>query len=215
MPLRFDIITLFPELFEPFLKRLPLRKAIEKELIEINLWDLKKYAIDKRGTVDDKPYGGGAGMILMIEPIYKALEAISDKDIVIALSPSGERYNQQMARELSKGSQVTLICGRYEGMDERVMENLTTKVVSIGDYVLSGGEIPAMAIMESITRLLPGVLEKEEASIDESFSEPDIKEYPQYTRPEDFKGMKVPDVLLSGNHKEIEEWRKNKRERTH
>lgn len=211
MPLRFDIITLFPELFQPFLERLPLKKAIEKKLIEVSLHNLKNYAIDKRGTVDGKTYGGGTGMILRIEPIHSALEEITNKEEIIALSPSGDVYNQKIAIDLSQKKQITIICGRYEGMDERISENLATRKISIGSYVLSGGEIPALVIMESITRLLPGVLEKGDASLYESFTDSELSEYPQYTRPEDFKGMKVPDILLSGDHEKIKKWRESKR----
>jgi tRNA (guanine37-N1)-methyltransferase len=244
--LKFDVITLFPQLFSEHLNNLPFKKAIEKNTAEYNLWDLKKFSINNYGSVDDRTYGGGVGMVLMIEPIFKALSEIYDKktlekrvkgssDVflkenqrVIILSPRGERFNQKKAEELSKCNQISLICGRYEGLDARIEESIATDVISIGDFVLSGGEIPALAIMESITRLMPGVLEKEEAAKIESFSKKEKEkieglsngeegldeninkyiEYPQYTRPEDFMGLKVPQVLLSGNHAEIEKWRK-------
>jgi tRNA (guanine37-N1)-methyltransferase len=229
--INFDIITLFPELFEPFLKRLPFKKAVDLKKAKYNLWDLKSFSTNNYGSVDDKTYGGGVGMILMIEPIYKALEKIYGKRSmkkqiegkknkslgenkkIILLSPRGEKFTQKMAKELTKYSQITLICGRYEGVDARVEESIASEVISIGDFVLSGGEIPALAVMESVTRLLPKVLEKKEASMIESFSNQQADgskyiEYPQYTRPEVFMGLKVPDVLLSGNHQEIEKWRK-------
>lgn len=218
--LKFDIVTLFPQLFTEHLQNLPFKKAVEKNLAGYSLWNLRDYAIDKRGTVDDKTYGGGVGMILMIEPIYKALEAIygsgkipsqeSKKNRIVVLSPRGESYSQRKAEEFLTCDQITLLCGRYEGMDARVEENIATDVISVGNYVVSGGELPALIMMESITRLLPGVLEKESASKIESFSEknPDKVEYPQYTRPEIFKNICVPKVLVNGNHKEIEEWRK-------
>ena len=205
--IKFNVITLFPNLFEEHLNNLPFKKAIAKRLIEVNLVNLRDFASNAYGTVDDKPYGGGIGMILMIEPIYKALESLdSRKESVILLSPSGTKYNQKKAQELSEVSEITLICGRYEGVDARVKDYLVTEVISIGDYILSGGELAALTIMESVVRLIPGVLDKKEACENESFSN-DYLEYPQYTRPEIFKEMEVPKVLLSGNHKEIGRWK--------
>ena len=214
--IRFNVLTLFPELIQPHLEFLPFKRAVEKNAAEYKLWNLRDYALDKRGTVDDKPFGGGTGMLLMPQPIYDALNDIhgeSPEDTikkggtrVILLSPRGKKYNQKYAEELTKAREVTLICGRYEGVDARVEENYVTDVISVGDYVLSGGEVPALTILESITRLLPQVIEKEDAVTNESFSNGNL-EYPQYTRPEIFKGKKVPDVLLSGNHKEIERWK--------
>lgn len=178
--------------------------------------NLRDYALDSYGTVDDKPYGGGTGMILMVEPIYNALTDILGKDFekqqedssrVIVLSPRGKKFTQKLAMELSQESHITLICGRYEGVDARVEESLATDIISIGDYVLSGGELPALVIMEAITRLIPGVLEKDDATEIESFSDGKTLEFSQYTRPENFKGLEVPKVLLSGNHKEIKAWR--------
>ena len=233
--INFDVITLFPELFEPYVSRLPLKKAEDSGLARYNFWDLRNFSTNKYGSVDDKTYGGGVGMIVMVEPIYKSLEKIYGVGVIqehiqnrnsesikkdqkiILLSPRGETYTQKKAVELSECSQITLICGRYEGIDARVEEYIATDVISIGNFVLSGGEIPALAVMESITRLLPGVLEKVEASSIESFSEIEMEngesryiEYPQYTRPENFMGMKVPEILLSGDHKKIQEWRKSK-----
>ncbi|OGC79063.1 tRNA (guanosine(37)-N1)-methyltransferase TrmD [candidate division WWE3 bacterium RIFOXYD1_FULL_43_17] len=216
--MRFNVLTLFPELIQPHLEFLPFKRAVEKNAAEYKLWNLRDYALDKRGTVDDKPFGGGTGMLLMPQPIYDALNDIhgeSPEDTikkggtrVILLSPRGKKYNQKYAEELTKAREVTLICGRYEGVDARVEENYVTDIISIGDYVLSGGEVPALTILESVTRLLPQVIEKEDAVTNESFSNGSL-EYPQYTRPEIFKGKKVPDVLLSGNHKEIEKWKKD------
>lgn len=206
--LKIDIITLFPELFKTHLETYPISKAIEKNELEINLHDLKEFAIDKRGTVDGKTYGGGVGMILRPEPIFDAVESINKQKNtkIILLTPKGETYNQKTAETLSKHEHLILICGRYEGVDARVEKFLANKSISIGNYVLSGGEVPAMAVIESVTRLLPNVLEKDKATEIESFSNNTI-EYPQYTRPEKYKEMEVPDVLLSGNHKEIEKWR--------
>ena len=215
--LTFDIVTLFPQLFESHLKELPFKKAIEKELVKINLHNLRDYANDKRGTVDDKPYGGGVGMILMIEPLYKVLKNIygnstekielSAKQKIIVLAPNGVTFKQKTAQNLTECEQITIICGRYEGIDGRINEICDTTSISIGDFVLSGGEIPALAVMESTIRLIPSVLEKPEAALLESFST-DTLEHPQYTRPEDFMGYKVPQTLLSGDHKKIEQWKR-------
>jgi tRNA (guanine37-N1)-methyltransferase len=217
--IKFDVVTLFPQLFTEYFSNLPYKRANEKNIAQYNLWNLRDFAIDKRGTVDDRTYGGGVGMILMIEPIYKALEAVygknkipeksSKKQRIVVLSPGGEIFTQQKARELAQCDQITLLCGRYEGIDARIEENIATDVISIGNFVFSGGELPALCIMESVTRLLPGVLEKDSAPKIESFSDGNI-EYPQYTRPEIFKGLKVPSVLINGNHKEIKKWRQSK-----
>lgn len=217
--INFDVVTLFPEIFTPHFNILPFKKALDQKSAKYKPWNLRDYAINEYGSVDDKPYGGGVGMILMIEPIYKVLKDIYGDlwDIkgftpadplkkIILLSPGGQKFTQKKAEEISKCSQITLICGRYEGVDARVGENLATDVISIGNFVTSGGELPALLIMESVTRLLPGVLEKPEVLETESFVNEKI-EYPQYTRPEDFFGLKVPEVLLSGNHKKIDEWR--------
>jgi tRNA (guanine37-N1)-methyltransferase len=204
--LEINIITLFPKLFEEFKNVLPFNRALKNNLIKLNIINLKDFALDERGTVDDKPYGGGTGMILRPEPLFKALESISSKEDVIALTPKGETFNQLLAQELSQKKSLTFICGRYEGIDQRIIDNLTTKEISVGNFVCAGGEAPAITILESIVRLLPGILE-EEVTKKESFSE-DTLEHPQYTRPEEFKGWKVPDVLISGNHKEIENWKK-------
>ncbi len=206
--MKLNIVTLFPEIFEKHLEYLPFKKAIELNKIEVNLIGLRNFALDSYGTVDGKPYGGGKGMLLMVEPIFNALQTIkptSENRKTILLSPRGKKYTQKVAREYQKLDELTLICGRYEGVDERV-NNYCDEMISIGDYVLSGGELPALIIMESITRLQPGVLDDETTAV-ESFSE-DTLEYPQYTRPEEFKGHKVPQVLVSGNHAEIKKWRK-------
>jgi len=224
--IEFSIITLFPKLFVPFFSSPPLSKAIREGLVKANVIYLRDFAINKRGTVDGKPYGGGVGMLLRIEPVYQALSGIhpdlypkdsnnlakigkiAKKDIsIIALDPSGKVFTQKKAQELSCKRNITFICGRYEGMDERIKTNLATEVISVGKYVLSGGELPALTIMESITRLIPGVLEKEEATKIESFAQGRKKEFPQYTKPRNFKGAKVPSVLLSGNHEKIKAWR--------
>lgn len=216
--MRIKILTLFPELFSPFLEWSMIKKARSINALSIDVRNLRDWGLDKRGTVDDTPYGGGPGMILRPEPIYNALEKIKNRNShIILLSPKGEKYNQKLAYSLSKKTDIILVCGHYEDVDQRVREHMIDQEISIGDYVLSGGEIPAMVITDSISRLLPGVLEKEGAAGIESFS-PQLAsmrgkknynylEYPQYTKPADFKGWKVPDVLLSGNHAKIQEWK--------
>lgn len=213
--LKIDLLTLFPNLFEEHLKNLPFRRALEKGLIEVEFHNLRDFAIDSYGSVDDKPYGGGPGMILRPEPVFNAARAVKRqgrKVRIVALSPSGEKFTQRKAQEYSTLSHLILICGRYEGMDQRIKDFLANEVISIGDYVLSGGELAALVVMECTARLIPGVIENPNTLNFESFSDsnfPSQKEYPQYTRPENFEGMKVPEVLLSGDHKEIEKWRKN------
>lgn len=212
-----DIITLFPEMFKVShashggpLGMSIVKRAMNKKLVQITTYDLRKWAMDKRGTVDDRPYGGGTGMLLRPEPIFSAVKEIKDKHLntrVVLLDAGGKIYNQKKAMEYSKLDQLILICGHYEGVDYRVHEHLADEVISIGNFVATGGEIPAMLVTDSLVRLLPGVLEKEEATVIESFSDEMTLEYPQYTRPEEFLGYKVPDVLLSGNHKDIDDWR--------
>lgn len=205
--MRIDIITLFPDMFRGPFDESILRRGKDKNLVEINIHNLRKWTSDKRGTVDDRPYGGGVGMVMMIEPIFKALEEIKKENSkTVLLSPRGKAWKQQLAQEYSKLDHLILICGHYEGVDERVSEFIDEEI-SIGDFVLTGGEIPAMAIVDSIVRLIPGVLEKPEAVQNESFSDSKLLEYPQYTHPENFNGLKVPPILLSGNHAEIEKWR--------
>lgn len=204
--LEINIITLFPNLFEEFKNVLPFNRAVKNNLIKLNIINLKDFALDERGTVDDKPYGGGTGMILRPEPLFKALESLNNKEEVIALTPKGETFDQKLASELSQKKSLTFICGRYEGIDQRIIDNLATKEISIGNFVCAGGEAPAITILESIIRLIPGILE-EEVTQKESFSEETL-EHPQYTRPEIFNNWRVPEVLISGNHKEIEKWKK-------
>ena len=205
-----DILTLFPEMFKPVFSESILKRAQEKNIVRINLHYLRKWTQDKRGTVDDKPFGGGPGMVLKPEPIFKALEELRQRDsFVILLSPQGKKLDQQLALELSRKQHIILISGHYEGVDERVREHLIDLEVSIGDYILTCGELPAMVLVDSVLRLLPGVLGNEDANRQESFKDY-LLEYPQYTRPAVFKGWKVPQVLLSGNHKDIEKWRLEK-----
>lgn len=228
--MKFDILTIFPKFFESFKTEALILRAQKKELVDINIHNLRDFADDKRGTVDDRPYGGGAGMVLMFQPIYKAVEKIKSKvkgkskklkTKVIVFNPKGKKFTQAMAREWGKLDQLVMICGRYEGIDERVMTDVADEEISIGDYVLFGGEVPAMVVMEAITRLLPGAIGAQESLKDESFNDAGemgkeqltkFIEYPHYTRPEIVvvkkRKIKVPDVLLSGDHKKIEEWRR-------
>jgi len=213
--MKIDIITLFPKMFKGPFDESIIKRAQNKSLVEINIHNLRKWTDDKRGTVDDRPYGGGVGMVMKVEPIVKAIEELrtinnESREKVILLSAKGRLWKQQMAKENSKLEHLILICGRYEGVDERVTCFIDEEI-SIGDFVLTGGELPAMVLVDSIARLIPGVLEKPEATQFESFSlEEGLLEYPQYTHPEDFRGLKAPKILLSGNHAEIEKWRKEK-----
>jgi len=220
--MRFDVITLFPEMFSGPFDQSILKRAQDKSLAQIHLHNLRNWAIDQRGTVDDRPYGGGVGMILRIEPIYHALRGIRGQKIAdrkqktILLDPRGETFTQEKARRYAQLDQLVLICGHYEGVDERV-KHLVDESISIGSYVVTGGEIPAMVIVDAVTRLVPGVLEKKDAVELESFSTTNNElrttnylEYPQYTRPEEFNAWKVPQVLLSGDHEEIKKWRQER-----
>jgi tRNA (guanine37-N1)-methyltransferase len=208
--MRFDILTIFPEIFESPFEYSILKRASEAGLIDIGITNIRDFAVDKHRMTDDYPYGGGSGMVMKPEPIVRALRHIEEnhgRGRVILLSASGRRFDQDMARRLSLEGHLVLICGRYEGVDERVRESFVDEEVSIGDYILTGGEFPSMVIVDAVSRLIPGVLGCSESTTDESFSM-GILEYPQYTRPPDFEGMKVPDVLLSGNHAEIARWRR-------
>ncbi len=207
--MQFDIITIFPDFFTTPLKYGVISKAIEKGILKINVHDLRDYSGNKHRKIDDRPFGGGAGMVFMVEPIYNALSSLKTKNShIILLTPSGKLFNQKRARELSEKDNIILICPRYEGIDERVKE-FVNEEISIGDYILTGGETAAFVLIEAISRYVKGVVGKEESVKNESF-ENGIFDYPQYTQPREFKGMKVPEVLLSGNHKKIEEWRKKK-----
>src|SRR5258708_2590952 len=205
--MKIKILTLFPKMFEgPFSESMVLA-AQKKGLVEIEIHDLRKWAIDARGSVDDRTYGGGKGMLIRVDVIDNALKELKTKNSkVILLDAGGEKFTQQKAITLSKEKDLILIAGHYEGIDHRVHEHLVDEIISIGDYVLTSGEIPAIVITDAIIRLIPGVLDSEATEI-ESHSEPGVMEYPQYTRPEEYKSWKVPKVLLSGNHKEIQKWR--------
>jgi len=211
MVMKIDILTLFPEMFvSPFNSSI-IKRAESRDLIEINIHDLRKWGEGERRNVDDRPYGGGPGMLLRVDIVDNALKDLRTKaSRVILLDATGEKFVQQKAVEFSKLDHIILIAGHYEGVDHRVHEHLVDEVISIGDYVLTGGEIPAMVLVDSITRLVPGVLGKDESSLIESHKEPGYLEYPQYTRPEKYNGWDVPKILLSGNHAEINKWREIK-----
>lgn len=209
--MKIDILTLFPEMFEGVFGSSILKKAQEKDAVELQVTNFRDYTTNKHGKVDDYPYGGGAGMLLAPQPIFDAVEAVKGNSVnprIILLCPQGETLTQKKAEELANEEHLIMICGHYEGYDERIRDYLVTDEISIGDYVLTGGELGAMVITDSVVRLLPDVLGKKESHINDSFST-GLLEHPQYTRPPEFNGMKVPDVLLSGNHKNIDEWRKN------
>jgi len=209
--MKIDILTLFPEMFDGVLNQSILKKAQEKNIVHFNLVNFRDYSEDKHKKVDDYPYGGGAGMVLSPQPIFSAVEALTDHSNqarIVLMCPQGEQFNQQKAQELATEKHLIFICGHYEGYDERIRTHLVTDELSIGDYILTGGELASMVVIDSVTRLLPRVLGNEESSQHDSFST-GLLEYPQYTRPSDFRGLKVPDVLLSGDHGRIESWRKS------
>ncbi len=207
--MKIDILSLFPEMFDGFLNTSIIKRAIDNGYVNIKIHNFRDYSLDKHGRVDDYPYGGGAGMILMCEPIFRAIEAIkTDDSIVIMMSPSGRVFKQEIALDLSKKKHLILLCGHYEGFDERI-RSIVDMELSIGDYILTGGEVPAMAITDAITRLIPGVISTDSLTT-ESFDD-GLLDYPNYTRPEEFRGMRVPEVLLSGHHKNIEKYRMDER----
>ena len=207
--MRIDILTLFPEMFENFTTESIIKRATTKGIVQVNVIDFRKYSTDPHNKVDDTPYGGGNGMVLMCQPIYDAIEAIkTDDSKVIMLTPDGKTYKQSMAYDLSKEKHLILLCGHYEGFDERI-RNIVDLELSIGDYVLTGGEYPAMVVADSIIRLVPGVIEEESHLVD-SFND-NLLDYETYTKPQNFRGMEVPSVLLSGDHKKIDEFRQSSR----
>jgi tRNA (guanine37-N1)-methyltransferase len=204
-----DILTLFPKMFEGFFSESILKKAIDKKLVEINLHNIREYSTDKHRRVDDYPFGGGAGMVMMIEPICRAIESLKKErnyDLVIYATPDGELFDQKMANHFSTLENIIILCGHYKGIDERIREHLIDKEVSIGNYVLTGGELAAAVITDAIVRLMPGVLHDETSALSDSFQD-DLLSPPVYTRPFDFRGWKVPEILLSGDDKKIQQWR--------
>lgn len=207
--MKIDILTLFPNLFTNFLNESIIKRAIEKDLVEINIINFRDYSPYNNSQVDDTPYGGGSGMVLMCEPIFNTIDKIkTENSIVIMMSPQGEVFKQELAKELSFKKHLIILCGHYEGFDERI-RSIVDYEISIGDYILTGGEIPAMVITDAITRLIPGVI-SEDSIVDESFND-NLLDYPTYTKPREFRGLKVPEVLLSGNHELISKYREEER----
>lgn len=207
---KFDVLSIFPEMFSSPLNFSLLKKAQEKGLLSISLHDIRNWADDKHKMTDDAPYGGGCGMVMKVEPVEKALSAIRNPEgssIVVLMTPQGEVLNQKIAAQLAEKNNIVIICGRYEGIDERIRKHLVDREISIGDYILTGGELPAMILIDAVCRHIPDVLGNPESAKNESFCE-NLLEYPQYTRPAEYKGWPVPEVLLSGNHAEIELWRR-------
>jgi len=212
-----DVITIFPDMFKHTISFGVLKEAFNKNLCELNIFDLRDFSADKHKKVDDRPYGGGPGMVMMVKPLTNAIEYVLEKNRgrnkkgnkLVLLSPKGKRLHQEMLKKMSKEENIIIICGRYEGIDQRLEELFKINKISIGDYVLTGGEIPAMVLIDGIVRNIEGVLGEKESLVNESF-EGGLLDYPQYTRPPIFKGLKVPDILLSGNHRLIDDWRKKK-----
>jgi tRNA (guanine37-N1)-methyltransferase len=210
--MRIDVLTLFPAMFPGYLGQSLLHKAIEKERVSVHVHDLRAWSDDPHNRVDDRPFGGGPGMILMVDPVVRAVEAIQEMDetaaAVVMMTPAGRRLDQTLVEELATGPRYLLLCGRYEGFDQRVSDILRPLEVSVGDYILNGGEVAAMVMIDTLVRMVPGVLGHEQSSIEDSFSGGScLLEYPQYTRPREYRGWQVPDVLLGGNHPEIRRWR--------
>jgi tRNA (guanine37-N1)-methyltransferase len=207
---RVDVFTIFPDILESPLRESLLGRAVREGLVDVRVHDLRQWATDRHRSVDDEAYGGGPGMVLRPEPLFAAVESLDpDRGRVLLLSPAGRRLDQALVRDLAGESHLTLLCGRYEGVDERVVEGLPAEEVSIGDYVLSGGELPALVLIEAVARLVPGVIGKDESHRADSFTHPGLLDHPHFTRPPEFRGMGVPEVLLTGNHAEIERWRRD------
>ncbi|MBC6003880.1 MAG: tRNA (guanosine(37)-N1)-methyltransferase TrmD [Paeniclostridium sordellii] len=212
--MRFHIMTLFPEIFNSYMSESIMKRAVEKGIIEVNIYNIRDFSNNKHKKVDDYPFGGGAGMVMTPQPIYDTYKHIVDKfnikePRVIYLTPKGKVHSQNIASEMSTFEDIILLCGHYEGIDQRIIDSIVTDEISIGDYVLTGGELPALILIDSISRLIPGVLNQNESFEEESFKD-NLLEYPHYTRPREFMGMEVPEVLLSGNHKKIDKWRYEK-----
>jgi len=209
--MRFDVLTLFPDLFQGYFAQSLLKLAIDAGLVQIHLWNIRDWATDKHQKVDDRPFGGGPGMVLMPEPVIACVEAVRAKGEppgrVVILTPAGRRLTQRVVEELAEHPRLLLLCGRYEGFDDRIRQLLDPMEISVGDFVCNGGEVPAMMVIDTVIRLVPGVLGDEQSAADDSHSEPGRIEYPQFTRPRVFRGLEVPEILLSGNHQAIAKWR--------
>jgi tRNA (guanine37-N1)-methyltransferase len=210
--MRFDILTLFPDLFDSYLQQSLLKKALDRGLIEIHRWNFRDWTADKHHSVDDKPYGGGPGMLLCCQPVFDCVEHVQKQGAaagtLVMLTPQGRRLDQAMVGELAALPRFLLLCGRYEGFDDRIRQGLAPLEVSAGDFITNGGEVPAMLVIDAVMRLVPGVLGDETSSRYESFAEPGLLEHPQYTRPREYRGMQVPEVLVNGNHREIADWQR-------
>jgi tRNA (guanine37-N1)-methyltransferase len=208
--MKFEVFTLFPELFQNYFESSILKKAIDRNLLEINIYNIRDWAVDKHHVTDDSPYGGGGGMVMKVEPVFSAVESIRGDDLampVILMTPQGRPFTTAIAKEISAYPRVGILCGRYEGIDERIRQHLVTDQISVGDFVLTGGELPALMVMDAAARFLPGVLGDPDGASDDSF-EDGLLEYPHYTRPESFRGWQVPEILLSGHHANIQKWRR-------
>jgi tRNA (guanine37-N1)-methyltransferase len=209
--MRFDVLTLFPEIFQGYLTQSLLKLALQQGLVEIHLWNIRDWAEGKHHSVDDRPFGGGPGMVLMPGPVYSAVEAVQAKapepGLLVMLTPTGERLTQPVVKELASYRRLLLLCGRYEGFDERIRQGLKPREISVGDFVCNGGEVPAMVVIDTVVRYVPGVLGDPESLAEESHNDPGRLEYPQYTRPRVFRSMEVPEVLLSGDHGAVARWR--------
>ena len=211
MSLRFDVLTLFPEIFSGYMTQSLLKLALDSSLVEIHLWNLRDWAKSKHKSVDDRPFGGGPGMVIMCEPVFDCVEAIRQEGTgpgqLLMMTPAGERLTTPLVKELAREERLLLLCGRYEGFDERIREGLKPREISVGDFVCNGGEVPAMTVIDTVIRYVPGVLGDPESLTEESHNDPGRLEYPQYTRPRVFRGMEVPEILLGGDHKAVARWR--------
>ncbi|HEX3151579.1 MAG TPA: tRNA (guanosine(37)-N1)-methyltransferase TrmD [Gemmataceae bacterium] len=209
--MRFDVLTLFPEMFSGYLSESILKLAQQRGLVQVHTWNIRDWATGKHKSVDDRPFGGGPGMVMMPGPVFDCVEAVQSKDVageLVMLTPAGERLTQRVVEELAVKPRLLLLCGRYEGFDERIRQGLKPRAISVGDFVCNGGEVPAMLVIDAVIRLIPGVLGDEQSVVDESHNKDGRLEHPQYTRPREFRGMSVPEVLLSGDHGAVAKWRK-------
>jgi tRNA (guanine37-N1)-methyltransferase len=215
--MQFDVLTLFPDLFDSYLKQGLLRLAIERDLVRVNCHDFREFAPGKRRQIDDRPFGGGPGMLIMCQPVFDCVEAVQAQadrpGRLIMMSPQGRTLDQELVEELAQEQRLILLCGRYEGFDDRIRQGLQPLEVSAGDFICNGGEVPAMLVIDAVMRLIPGVLGEETSARYESFAESGLLEHPQFTRPREYRGMTVPDVLLSGDHKSIADWQREQSEK--
>ena len=215
--IRFDVLTLFPGIFDGYLRQSLLDDAIQAGLVQVHTWNIRDWTLDKHQKVDDRPFGGGPGMVLMPQPVVDCVEAVRAKaeppGQLVLLTPAGERLTQKLVEKLAEEPRLLLLCGRYEGFDDRIRQILSPREISVGDFVCNGGEVPAMVVIDAVIRLIPGVLGDEQSAADESHSEPGRLEYPQFTRPRVFRGLEVPEILLSGNHGAIADWRREQSEK--